>query len=85
MTRLITADNITLPMRSQVARRGEHDLLWRLIRCPWCIGMWVSLAAVALAWWVAPHPVIPSWWMIPAEALACSYVVGWLATYEADD
>lgn len=85
VTHLITTDDITQPLRDRVARRGDHDLLWRLIRCPWCIGFWISAAAVTIAWHLAPCPGMPWWFAIPAEALAASHIVGTLANWTPDD
>lgn len=85
LTRLVTLDDITDSMRERLARRGDDDLLFRLIRCPWCIGFWITLAAIIVAWQIAPLHHVPWWFAIPAQALAASQVVGWLAGWQPDD
>ena len=95
LTHLVTADTITRPLRLHLAEKARPDnagggivrwnLIWDLVRCPWCIGFWISLGCVAVAWLVAPHPALPGWFAVPAEALGCSYVVAWLAGWEDDD
>jgi len=43
LTRLITVDRIMLPMRRQVDRRfGDDSSLGYFVRCPWCVGWYVS-------------------------------------------
>jgi hypothetical protein len=49
--------------------------LAKLVRCPWCIGFWVSLAAAAVWWLIAGGTI--AW--IPLVALALSAAVGFLA------
>lgn len=86
LTRLFTHDDITTGLRLRLARRGEHDLLWRLVRCPWCLGFWITAATCAAAWLAAPAP-IPAWFTLPAEIFTGSQFVGWLAGWDptADD
>ena len=40
LARLITVDEITAPLRSRIANRG--DTLAYLFSCPWCISVWVG-------------------------------------------
>lgn len=35
----------------------RRPTLAHMISCPWCLGWWSSLAAVAL-WWLAPHAAL---------------------------
>jgi hypothetical protein len=78
VTGLIYADTITEPLRDRLI--GWLDdrpatlgaFIAALIQCPWCAGMWVSLAAAPLVWFWGDSPVM----LIPAIALAFSQVTG---------
>ena len=55
LTRLITSDVITIPLRKAVIIRARTDggsRFWSVVedwqRCPWCAGLWIS-AGVHLA------------------------------------
>lgn len=88
LTHLVTSDRLFEPLRDWASTPGGprwRYWLWELLRCPWCAGFWISLAAVTAAWLVAPNPALPWWYAIPAEAFGASYVVGWLAGWEDDD
>jgi hypothetical protein len=81
VTGLIVADSITEPIRDAIVvklddRPGSAgELVSTLITCPWCAGMWVSLAAAPLVWFWGDSPVM----LIPALALAFSQVTGMTA------
>jgi hypothetical protein len=51
LTRLITEDSITEPVRDRVSAR--HELLDELVHCRWCAGVWAA-GAVLVADRVAP-------------------------------
>lgn len=78
MTRLVTLDKITGPIRIWVAGvpEGEEIRSWprrwlfALLGCSWCAGFWISGGAVLLAqeWTSMPLPV--------AQWFACSTIVG---------
>lgn len=92
LTRLVTKDTLLRPLRLWIASYADPDrfwargtLAWELVRCPWCIGFWITAVAVTAAWLVAPHPALPWWFAVPAEALGCSYIVAWLAGWEDED
>lgn len=78
VTGLVVADSITEPARDRL--RGWLDDTpgsageWfaTLITCPWCAGMWVSLAAAPLVWFFGDSPVM----LVPALALAFSQITG---------
>lgn len=99
ITRLITTDKITEPMRNallpviaqtrrnrRAIARGEpvppptplRAAIVYQLTCPWCIGMWVSLACITAAQLITGFP---AWQIIPA-ALTTSYIVGWAASTE---
>jgi hypothetical protein len=51
LARLVTADSITDPFRAWVNRKAKKKLgrkVWTwfddLINCPWCVGLWLSMA-----------------------------------------
>jgi hypothetical protein len=81
VTGLIVSDSITEPMRDRVigwlderpATAGAF--LAELIQCPWCAGMWVSMAAAPLVWFQGASPIM----LVPALALAFSQLTGMLA------
>lgn len=81
LTRLITEDTITGPLRARVMRRRGPDgraYLW--ITCPWCVGLWLAFA-VTLATWAAwslwadgPLMPVPAWLWVPGLALTNNYL-----------
>lgn len=59
LTRLVTADSITDPIRGwteATVKRVGSRLLWRyvddLITCPWCVSMWIGVLGGLI---VLPH------------------------------
>lgn len=92
LVRLITADTILDPMRIAIARRARDPerpdprrsgwaWLEELLGCPWCVGLWLSVAAagvpVALLGW--------PWWSLLPLGLACSQLIGMAAPLYTDD
>lgn len=81
VTGLIVADAITEPVRDRIViwlddTPGSSGAWFAtLITCPWCAGMWVSLAAAPLVWFWGTSPVM----LVPALALAFSQVAGSLS------
>lgn len=50
LTRLITGDTITRPLRERIATRyGPDSMPAEFVTCPWCVGFWVALLVTALA------------------------------------
>lgn len=81
ITRLVTRDTITAPLRMAVVNRaGIESKLAELIQCDWCTGMWVSAATMGAAWAWGEH----QWLTVPLTVLAAAHVVGWLATREGE-
>lgn len=84
VTRVIVVDKIGEPLRSAVVRwRGESSALAYLVHCPWCMGLWVSAAAVAAVWWLAAladRMGVTTWIALPFTALAVAHLVGLLLT-----
>lgn len=77
ITRLITRDSLP-PMarlRDHVLNRWGNSPWSELIVCPWCMGFWVSLGAVAVASTPAHH--VGQWVAVP---LAMSAIIGMIAS-----
>ena len=84
LTRLITNDRITQPLRTTVVRRlGPTHPASYLIHCRWCTGLWLALPIAAATGWAAhlPHPAL-TW---PLLALAYSHGTGLLVRAEGDE
>ncbi len=82
LTRLLTTDQISYPIRRRVVvRLGPDNWFAYLITCPWCLGLWVSAAVAAGAYWWADT----RWWLCVALAGTASYATGLLAQYTTDD
>ena len=81
LTRLVTRDQITHPLRRALLARVDRDgYLAYLLTCDWCVSVWIGAGAAVVgvragAW---------SWWWAPAVALVVSYVAGWLASKEGE-
>lgn len=77
MTRLVTQDEITRPLRGMVLRRLNdenpvHLKLAYLLECPWCVSIWVGAAVFsAVAMW--PGSVV-LW--IALSTFAASQITG---------
>lgn len=70
LTRLITLDTITEPIRARL-----KGLLSVLAECPWCSGFWVALA-VGLSWMAWSDQ---TWWQITALVGTLAFLAGALA------
>jgi hypothetical protein len=76
LTRLVTADKITEPIRAWASRRSEW--LGYLSTCDWCLSIWFApWPALALA--LAPTSGLVR---VPLAALALSALTGLLALAE---
>ncbi|WP_375483299.1 DUF1360 domain-containing protein [uncultured Jatrophihabitans sp.] len=88
LTRLVTKDVVTQPVRAWiVARRldghddrDDSDPIVYLIHCRWCASIWLA-APVSVAVWLWPG----AWWVqIPLLALTASHGTALLAGLEDD-
>ena len=82
ITRLINDDTILDTPRIAIARAfGPGSKIVEFFGCPWCVGMWLSLAGAA------PVVVILGWqwWAVLPVGLSCSQLVGMAAPLFADD
>lgn len=75
ITRLITSDTITEPLRVRIIRRlNAEGKLAYLIVCDWCASVYVG-AAVSASWWVWGDTKA---WLAVVLALSFSYAAGFL-------
>ncbi len=81
ITRLITTDVITEPLRIAVIRKlnAEGKLAYLLV-CDWCASVYVG-AAMAGSWWAWGDTKL---WVASTLALSVSYAAGFLNS-KADD
>lgn len=84
LTRLLSKDDLTVPMRLGIDKMfGPQSWISRLIWCPWCTGVWVSLGTSSMAMqalyaWgaISPKVAVLSWLLlVPATAYAASWIV----------
>lgn len=72
LTRLVTTDALTDPLRGRLGRRPK---LVSFLECPWCVSVWLAAAVVVEVeerwWWTFAAPA--------ALVLALSAVTGYLA------
>jgi hypothetical protein len=82
ITRLINFDQLLDVIHVRAAHKWSPDS-WQVefLRCPWCVGMWVSLASVWFPIWKLE---IGWWWYLPL-ALATSMVIGMAAPLSSED
>lgn len=81
LTRLVTEDTITAPLRARMMhvarrdRRGPDAWAYLWISCPWCVGLWLAFAITAAVWagerlWLdTPLLPAPGWLWVPGLAL----------------
>lgn len=80
LTRLITRDTITRPLRNWVVNRyGPETMPDEFVRCPWCVGFWISLLVAAAA--LIPPIAHSGAFLLLAAALTLSYLVGLAANW----
>lgn len=81
LTRLLNFDTVLDRPRIALVRlvRGNPTVVY-FITCPWCVGMWVSLATSWLPLYHADNPVV----RIVGLALATSMVIGLAAPLSSD-
>lgn len=81
LTGLVVSDSITEGARDGLISwlddrpRTLGAFIVGVIGCPWCFGMWVSLAASPLVWFFGHSPFM----LVPAIALAFSQVTGMIS------
>jgi len=81
VTRLITADQILLPVRRWVVNKyGEDSWITLLVHCSWCVSVWVAFPA-AFFWAVVMLPW-QQWWLAIPAWLTMAYVTGLISQLE---
>lgn len=70
LTRLVTTDTITAPLRDRIGDRWPNSPLDVLVNCPWCTGVWVAAGVQAAAL------LAPRWWRPAARGLAIAAIAG---------
>lgn len=78
ITRLITDDRLTSPVRARAIRRygPDHPLPYWL-SCPWCASPYIAATAYTLGWFYGHTPVF----VIATAALTASYLIGTASTH----
>jgi hypothetical protein len=71
LTRLLTTDALLEPGRALVERHVPAKVAY-LIRCDWCMSVWVGFATFLLGWY-APDTAV---WVV-SGALTSSLITGW--------
>ena len=71
LTRLLTTDALLEPGRSWTERRMPAKVAY-LVRCDWCMSVWVGFAVFTFGWY-APDTIV---W-IASGALTASLFAGW--------
>lgn len=71
LTRLLTTDALLEPGRARIERRLPTRAAY-LLRCDWCMSVWVGFATFGLGWY-APDTIA----FIVSGALTASLVTGW--------
>lgn len=81
LTRLITRDKLTEPLRNQALLHLDEDgAAAYLITCDWCASFYVGGAVAAGGAWAG----LWSWWWAPVLAFVFSHVAGFLASREGE-
>lgn len=82
LTRLINKDTVLDPIRIHIVRAfGEQSTLVYFLTCPWCVGMWLSIATA----WVPILALDWDWWLYPLIALALSQIIGLAAALDGEE
>ena len=67
ITRLITLDSITQPIRDRLT-----GFFGALTECPWCTGVWAAVP-VGLSWWLWADQ---TWWQVGALIATLAWASG---------
>lgn len=86
LTRLLTLDVITFPIRDWLAARTQDAstkdkislrvrllaFVEEMVTCTWCLSIWIGVPVVAVAWSYGET----GWFVVPALMLTASLVTG---------
>lgn len=76
LTRLVTSDLITEPLRDRIIRfLGTGSKAAYLLSCAWCASVWIAVPVA----WLAVLSDGSAWFVIPALALSASLAAGIVA------
>lgn len=78
LTRLITADYLTVKLRDWMEKFGDYPTYF--IHCDWCVSLWVAVPVS----WVAVEHYAQTWVQVLLILLTASAVTGQLASREAE-
>lgn len=53
LTRLVTEDEVTRPLREAVSKRWPGSRVEYLVNCPACVSVWAGAAATVMPKWLA--------------------------------
>lgn len=71
ITRFVHRDTIAAPVRNAYLKRvGDHSLAGELVRCDWCLAIWVAIPVTIAAALIGET----AWFWGPALALTVAWV-----------
>jgi len=71
LSRLVTGDYVTRPMRTWVNERYGENRLSYFVTCDWCVSFWVgALVAPVVVWWGDNRAVLAGLLALTASAVA---------------
>lgn len=84
VTRLLTIDQLFAPWRSWwLDRYGVNGFVY-LLHCPWCLSVWLGVAAAAVVEWLAPAPGVHAAVNVAGLAAAYSLASGVFCAHYGD-
>ena len=75
VTRIITRDTVTEPMRVWIVHRYGTGWQTQLVHCPWCVGWWVAAAMTVLAGMVG---ILSGFWVTVLSVPAVAQLAAWV-------
>lgn len=78
LTLIITTDRISEALRMRViSKLGADHWFTYFIHCPWCVGLWLGVAAAVAVWFTAPADwPLTAWWGIPGLSALYAWADG---------
>jgi len=71
LSRLVTGDYVTRPMRTWVNERYGENRLSYFVTCDWCVSFWLgAVAAPVVVWWGDNRAVLTVLLALAASATA---------------
>lgn len=88
ITRLITLDTITAPLRHTITRHtGTTSKITYLAHCPWCMSIWIATLLTPTCWYLTDLPTqlhITSWIGLPLTTLTVAHLAALLCLIGRD-